>query len=274
MQVIERAISMKKYADDQRKKGRSIGFVSTMGCLDKSHVALINRSKRENDITIVSIFVNIAMFQSSEEFKRYPRDFEHDYKISEESGADAMFFPETADVFNAESCVFVDIDGVFAGTRSRGIATAFMKMVQIIKPDRFYLSQKNIREVALAQRVVSELYMDTLVISCPIEREDDGLAISYKNSLLSPEEREQAPILNMALEYAKMEITHGERNASHLKRLITTYLTDSPLVSVDYVSIISHDAFKEPIQMKGKTIVEIGVSFPSVQLDDNMVTTV
>ena len=274
MQVIERAVSMKKYADDQRKKGRSIGFVSTMGYLDKSHVALINRSKRENDITIISIFVNIAQFQTTEEYKKYPRDFEHDYKISEEAGADAMFFPETGDIFNGESCVFIDIEGSFAGMRSRGLATAFVKMVQIIKPDRFYLSQKNIREVTVAQRIISELYMDTMVISCPIEREDDGLAISYKNSLLTLEEREQAPILNMALEYAKMEITHGERNASHLKRLIAAYLSDSPLVKVDYVTIISYDTFKEPLQMKGKTLIEIGVSFPSVQLDDNLVTIV
>ena len=274
MQVIEKVISMKKYADDQRKRDKTIGFVSTLGYLDGSHIAMIERSKRENDVTIISVFVNIAQFQSSEEYKKYPRDFERDYKLSEEAGADVMFFPEVFDIYNADSCVYVDIEGSLAGTRSRGIATALAKMLNIIQPNRLYLTQKNFREAAVAQQMISDLYMDVILIACPIKREPDGLATSYKNELLSPAEREQAPMLNMALEYARMELEHGERNAAHLKRLITTYLSDATLGKVDYVSITAYDCYKETVQIKGRTVIEIGVQFPSALLEDNLIVNV
>jgi len=274
MQVIENVFTMKKYITTQRSKGRSIGFISTMGYLHQGHIEMIKRSRAENDITVISVFVNIAQFSSTEAYKKFPRDFEYDYRISEEAGADVMFFPETTAILGANSSVFIDIEGYLEGMRSRGLSTVAMKFFSIINPDRAYYSQHNIYELAVAEKMVSELYLEPQIVPCPITREPNGLAIDTENEKLSAQEKDQAILIHMALEYAEMEIKHGERNATHLKREILNYLKDAPQARIKKVSILSYDTFRDSIQIKGKTLITLDIRIGKAHLTDSIIVTV
>ena len=271
MQIIENMFAIKKHISSQKEKGKSVGYVPTMGCFNQTHIDMIQRAKKENDIAVVSIFVNMAQFENKSEYKSYPRDFESDYKKAEEAGADVLFYPDVSNVWSKTSSMFVDFSGPFSGMKTRGMATVLIKFLSAIDPDRVYISQKSMHELIVAERLVTEFAMSPNVIACPIARESDGLAISQENGRLSPQERDQAVVLNKALKYASVEIKHGERNAAHLKKAIVRCLQDATLGEIDHVSIMSYEGLKESIHIKDKVIVSVALKFPEVRLEDNAI---
>ena len=274
MQVIENVYSMKKYINAQKQKGKTIGFVPTMGCLHEGHVSMIGRSHKENDITIISCFVNIAHFPDAENYKKYPRDFEHDYKVGENAGADVMFFPENSAILGANSKVFLDLVGGLSGNKTRGLATAAIKFLNILRPDKIYYSILDIKELSITEQIIQDLHLDAQVVPCEIAREPSGLAIDVENEKLTPTARDEAVLVHMALEYAAIEVSQGEQNAMHLKRIITNYMQDAPLAKIKNISILSLETFKEAVQLKGQNIIIATVSFGDATLRDNIIVTV
>jgi pantoate--beta-alanine ligase len=193
---------MKKISNNLKKEGKSIGFVPTMGYLHKGHVSLMECSKKENDITVVSIFVNPTQFGKNEDYDKYPRDLERDLKICEEVGVDYVFHPSISQMYPEGYSTYVVMEtlvdklcGKFRPGHFKGVLTVVNKLFNIVKPDRAYFGKKDYQQYIIIKKMVQDLNIDTKVIGCPLIREEDGLALSSRNKYLTEEERKSALLL-------------------------------------------------------------------------------
>ena len=235
---------------EERKKYRdaSIGFVPTMGYLHEGHLSLIEQSKNENDITIVSIFVNPTQFSPTEDFAAYPRDLEKDEGILKELNVDLLFYPDAEDMYPQGFATYAEVEkmsavlcGKFRPTHFRGVATVVLKLFNIVQPDNAYFGQKDAQQVIILKRMTTDLNLDVTIKTLPIKRDPDGLAMSSRNVYLSPAEREAALRLPRALQQAKEQIEKGLRNVFEIKAGIESELKKSPLITTDYVEIVTLD---------------------------------
>ena len=187
---------------------KTIGFTPTMGYLHEGHLSQIQKSKTDNDMAIVSIFVNPTQFGPGEDFEVYPRDFDRDSRLAEAAGADILFTPDVSEIYPQGSSTFVQVEGAITKklcgssrpTHFKGVTTVVNMLFNIVKPDKAYFGQKDAQQVGIIKKMVRELHMQLAIVTCPIIREADGLAMSSRNIYLSPAERKQALILNKALE--------------------------------------------------------------------------
>jgi len=282
MQVFDRIINMKKYVAGQKKLGKTIGFVPTMGFLHEGHTSLIKKSASENDITIISIFVNPTQFGVNEDFSSYPRNFERDYELAELSGAVALFYPEAKEMYPDNFSTYINVEKVTEGlcgasrpTHFRGVTTVVLKLFNIVSPHRAYFGQKDAQQLAVIKRMTADLNLDISIIGCPIIREESGLAKSSRNVYLTEEEKLQAVALFNSLNFAKECIEQGEKNAIMLKKDILKQIeSGAPLASVDYVEIVDADNMTELAYIEGKVLIALAVRFPSARLIDNIIITV
>ncbi|GAE89106.1 pantoate-beta-alanine ligase [Acetivibrio straminisolvens JCM 21531] len=206
MRVIETISDLKAIVRTQKSMGRTIGFVPTMGYLHEGHLSLVNMSLQNNDYTIMSIFVNPTQFGPNEDFDRYPRDMERDLKLAESAGVDVVFAPSVKEMYPDGYNTYVNVEGiteVLCGKSRpghfRGVTTIVAKLFNIVEPHRAYFGQKDAQQVAVIKKMVRDLNMNIEIITCPIVREEDGLAMSSRNVYLSPEERKSALILSKSL---------------------------------------------------------------------------
>lgn len=210
MVVVQKIQEMKEIAKKLKKEGKSIGFVPTMGYLHEGHLSLVRLSKQQNDITIMSIFVNPIQFGPNEDYDRYPRDFERDKSLAEKEGVDYIFYPSVEEMYPEDFKTVVSvkkITEIMCG-KSRpghfdGVATVVLKLFNIVNPDRAYFGQKDAQQLAVIKQMVKDLNLDVEIVPCPIVREQDGLAMSSRNVYLSEEERKSATVLYRALNLAK-----------------------------------------------------------------------
>ena len=216
--IIESIQGLREYLKEGRKQGKTIGFVPTMGFLHEGHLSLIRRAKSENDIVVVSDFVNPTQFAPDEDFDSYPRNIEMDEKLATSAGADVIFHPSVEEMYPAGSSTFVEVEGsitkVLCGasrpSHFRGVTTVVAMLFNIVQPDKAYFGQKDAQQAAVLIKMVRDLQMDLQIVVCPIIRETDGLAMSSRNTYLSDEERKQALVLNQSLLKAKNSFENGE----------------------------------------------------------------
>ncbi len=268
---------MKKLADDLRKQ-KIVGFVPTMGYLHQGHISLVRRSKAENDVTVVSIFVNPTQFGPNEDYKSYPRDLDRDLSMLEKEAVDFVFAPEVDDMYPKGHSTYVNEEslskylcGKSRPGHFRGVCTVVTKLFNIVKPHRAYFGQKDAQQFRVIRRMVRDLNMDVEVIECPIVREPDGLAMSSRNVYLSTQEREQALALNKALKLAENLYNSGERNASRIIEKMTDYLSTFDKLKIDYIEIVDEE-FLEPVtRIDCKVIVAIAVWVGKARLIDNVI---
>jgi len=259
----------------EKKDNKKIGFVPTMGALHKGHESLIERSIKENDTTIVSIFVNPIQFGPSEDFNKYPRPFENDKNICERLGVDILFNPEKEEIFGDNFLTFVDIEklqnnlcGVKRPGHFRGVCTIVAKLFNIVTPDRAYFGKKDIQQLIIISKMVEDLNFDIEVIPCPIVREKDGLAMSSRNSYLTPEERKDATILNIAIKEAISMIENGEKNSNKIISSIEKRIKSVPSARIDYVKIVNKDMIDQE-SVKNGDILALAVFIGTTRLIDN-----
>ncbi|PID82191.1 MAG: pantoate--beta-alanine ligase, partial [Clostridiales bacterium] len=230
--IIEKIQELKKELHKKKKENRTIGFVPTMG---------------------YSIFVNPTQFAPNEDFESYPRDLKRDSELAYQSGADIIFHPSIEEMYPAESSTFVEVTGqitqVLCGksrpTHFKGVTTVVNMLFNIVQPDRAYFGQKDAQQVAVLQKMVTDLHMNVELVVCPIVREEDGLAMSSRNIYLSKKERKQALILNQSLCEAEKLYKSGQRDSEVLKQYITEKIASMPLATIDYVSIYKYPLLKE-----------------------------
>lgn len=223
----------------------SIGFVPTMGYLHEGHKELIRRSRLQNDVTVVSIYVNPTQFGPTEDFERYPRDLERDTAICEELGVDVVFAPSDAEMYPEGFSTYVNVSGItevlegeFRQGHFRGVATVVLKLLNIVQPERAYFGEKDYQQLKVIERMVRDLNLPVQIVPVETVREPDGLACSSRNVYLSSEERESALSIYRAFQLAQKMVAEGERRADRLIYRMEELIRSHPLVrKIDYLTI-------------------------------------
>jgi pantoate--beta-alanine ligase len=261
---------------------RKIGFVPTMGALHEGHLSLVRRARQENDITVVSIFVNPIQFGPSEDFNKYPRDFEADTEKLRREEVDVLFVPDVSHLYPQGFSTYVEVEkvsdrlcGAFRPGHFRGVATVVMKLFHIVRPARAYFGQKDYQQTIVIKKMVKDLDMGIDIVVCPTLRERDGLAMSSRNAYLKESEREASTVIYRCLTEAADLAKSGIINISHIKGIMQERLLHEPLVSkIDYAGVYDPEALDEPSVMSGDVLLAVAVRIGDTRLIDNMLVNV
>ena len=279
MEIINRRQRMASIARKLRREAKTVGFVPTMGALHGGHFALVKEARAACDVVIVSIFVNPTQFNDRGDLDAYPRDLTSDAALLTEFEVDYVFAPESQEIYPEGFSTFVTVEGVTETLEGasrpghfRGVATVVTILFNTIRPDFAFFGQKDAQQVAVIKRLTRDLGFETEIVVVPTVREESGLAISSRNSLLSDEEYEKAPVIINALREAKIAFKKGERNASHLTEIVRNKLNSEPLAAVDYIAVIGRDSLK-PVEKVGEeeTLIVTAVQFGQIRLIDNVI---
>lgn len=278
MRVITTIQDMQTEIINLKSQSKSIGFVPTMGFLHEGHLTLLKSAREENDIVVLSIFVNPLQFGPTEDFSTYPRDFDRDQSLAECEGVDFLFYPSVEEMYPHSSSVRVIVQertDVLCG-KSRpghfdGVATVLTKLFNIVLPTRTYFGKKDAQQVAVVEGIITDFNFPIELISVDIVREEDGLAKSSRNVNLLPDERRQAAFLFKSLASAKETIEGGERNPRTIKSLISNMIRSETNGEIDYVEIYSYPQLKALENIDGTCIIAIAVKFSKVRLIDNII---
>jgi pantoate--beta-alanine ligase len=261
----------------RRSLAGSLGLVPTMGYLHAGHRSLVERARSENDHVAASIFVNPTQFGPGEDLERYPRDLDRDRALLSAAGCDVVFVPQVAEIYPPGAATLVDVGPVAApleGERRpghfRGVATVVLKLFGIFQPTRAYFGEKDAQQLAVLRRLVRDLDVPVEVVGCPTVREPDGLALSSRNSYLSPGERRAAGVLHRALMVARALVMAGERDGEALREAMRRTLGEEPLVRADYVSVADPDSFRELESVEGPALLLLAAFLGRARLIDNL----
>lgn len=272
---------IKPYLRKFQAEGKTVGLVPTMGYLHEGHLSLIRRAVAENDLAVVSIFVNPIQFGPREDLDNYPRDLKRDLQLIASVGAKVVFTPSAKEMYGADFRTYVQVTGLtdhLCG-RSRpghfqGVTTVVTKLFNIVRPDKAYFGQKDAQQALVIRKMMRDLNGDPEVIICPIVREADGLAMSSRNVYLSGAQRRQATILYQALSAARQMIDAGERRAIRVTEEMTKLITSQPLAEIDYVAVVDADTLTDLNQISGAILIAVAVKFGSTRLIDNIIVEV
>lgn len=278
IKVITTIEEMKKIIKDEKSQGKSIGFVPTMGYLHDGHISLVKRAKVENDVVVVSIFVNPTQFGVNEDYDVYPRDLEGDKARSEEGGAQYIFHPTVEEMYPYGYQTFVEVFGItdkLCGASRpghfRGVTTVVNKLFQIVSPHKAYFGLKDAQQVAVIEKMVKDLNMDVTVIPCPIVREADGLAMSSRNVNLSKTDRQSALVLSKSLFKAKEAIEAGIKDAKAIYLILESNISEEVSVHIDYIKIVDFDTLEDVTVIEGRVLIALAAKVGKVRLIDNII---
>jgi len=278
MRIIRNIKEMTRAAQKRGLQGDSIGFVPTMGALHAGHLSLIRRCRKENDFTVVSIFVNPTQFSPREDYRKYPRNLIQDARACQEEGVDIIFFPDAKDMYPKPFRTFVEVEGLsellcghFRPGHFRGVTTVVAKLFQIVQPDIAYFGQKDAQQAIIIRKMVEDLSMPVQIKVMPIVRERDGLALSSRNQYLNASERKDAVVLHQALNLAKDSLRRRETDASRVIQSMRTLIQKKKSARVDYISIVDLQNLKPLKKIRGKALVALAVWIGKTRLIDNAI---
>lgn len=276
MKVIKKIDELKDVLKDFKKEGKSIGLVPTMGFLHKGHASLIKKAVEENDIVVVSDFVNPIQFGPNEDLEAYPRDINADSKLCEDLGADFIFNPEPSEMYHNKKA-FVDIEGLsdnLCGARRaghfRGVCTVCTKLFNIVGPNRAYFGQKDAQQLSIIKKLVFDLNIPVEIVACPIVREEDGLAMSSRNTYLSNDERKAALCLSKAIFEGEKMANNGASVGEVLEKM-KELISSEKLAKIDYISAVDLETIKDVDNFNKDTLVAIAVYIGKTRLIDNFI---
>ena len=259
-----------------KAEGLTIGLCPTMGYLHEGHLSLMRASKKDNDRTVASVFVNPMQFGPTEDLAKYPRDFERDCEMLQAEGVDMVFAPEASEMYDEDFCTFVDMTvvsetlcGKSRPVMFRGVCTVLTKLINIVYPNRMYMGKKDGQQLAVVQRMVRDLNFNIEVIGCHTVREDDGLAKSSRNKYLSDADRKAARILPQSLRMAQNAIAAGQRSSAAIIALIKTKIVSEPTAEIDYVEVVDGLTMQPKDQIEDGDLVAIAVRIGDTRLIDN-----
>lgn len=281
MKIISTITEMQQQMQKLKSEGNSIGYVPTMGFLHEGHMSLMKRARKENEVVVLSIFVNPLQFGPNEDLDAYPRDFERDHRIAESEGVDYIFYPSAEEMYPNNASVkvsVVDRTNVLCG-KSRpghfdGVATVLIKLFNIVQPTRAYFGLKDAQQVAVVEGLVQDFNFPIELIPVDTVREEDGLAKSSRNVYLNEQEREQAPELNRSLLLAKAAVESGERNPAKLSEMMKNHINENTTGIVDYIEIYSYPELQSLKELTGRIIIAMAVKFSKARLIDNIILNV
>lgn len=274
MKVISTIAEMKEL---RSQLAGSVGLVPTMGYLHEGHLELVRHARTENLTVVVSIFVNPAQFGLEEDLATYPRDPERDLALLKKERVSVVFMPSAEEMYPEGFNSWVDVEGVterlegeFRPGHFRGVATVCAKLFNIVEPDKAYFGQKDAQQLAVIKRMVSDLNMELEIVAVPTVREPDGLAMSSRNTHLSPRERKATLVLWEALCLGRGLWDNGEKDAERLRQQMTSMIASEPLAKIDYVSIADADTLEELEKVDRPALVSLAVTIGNTRLIDNI----
>ena len=279
MIIVKSKEALRDHIRNSRSAGKTIGFVPTMGFLHDGHLSLMRCARQENDLVVVSIFVNPTQFGPNEDLAAYPRDSRRDTALMQSIDVDLAFFPEAEVIYPRGFKTYVEVQGpitrVLCGksrpTHFRGVTTVVAKLFNLVAPDRAYFGQKDAQQVAVIRQMVRDMDFDLQVVVCPIQREPDGLAMSSRNTYLSPRQRADAVILHHSLCEAERQIQKdGQRSARAVAQSIRERIGTVPDAVIDYVEVVRADDLTALESLQGEILIALAVRFGKTRLIDNL----
>lgn len=277
--IINKIVKLKRILNDAVSKNKTIGLVPTMGFLHEGHLSLIRKAKKENELIVVSIFVNPTQFGPEEDFGTYPRNIKSDTKLAIEAGADIIFNPSVNEMYPEDSSTWVNVEGdittILCGasrpTHFKGVTTVINMLFNIVEPNKAYFGQKDAQQVAVLTKMTKDLHLNVELVICPIIREVDGVALSSRNTYLNKDERKQASILYKSLQMALDAFRNGQNSVDELETLIKNQISTMHLAEIDYVNIRSFPSLNKIKDVKGRALAAVAVKFGKTRLIDNVI---
>lgn len=279
MEVIRIPKIMQYTSKNHLLKGKTIGFVPTMGALHEGHLSLVRRAREDNNITVVSIFVNPIQFGPSEDYAKYPRDIEEDTKKLQKENIDILFLPDVSEMYPEDFLSYIDVEkistklcGAFRPGHFRGVATVVMKLFNIVKPTSAYFGQKDFQQTVVIKQMVKDLDLDIDIIICPTVREPDGLAMSSRNVYLDAEQRKAATIIYKTLLEASNLIKSGIIDGKQIQKIMQERILKEPLVTkIDYIGVYDPITLEEIYDIKKDVLLAAAIRIGSTRLIDNTI---
>ncbi|MCX6231757.1 MAG: pantoate--beta-alanine ligase [Bacteroidetes bacterium] len=277
MEIFNTIITTQSYLAPFKKNNKTIGFVPTMGALHQGHLALVKQAKAENDIVVVSIFVNPIQFNNKEDLLKYPRTFETDASLLEAEGCDVIFYPDESQMYPEPDQSVYDfglldkvMEGKFRPGHFNGVAIVVKKLFDIVLPDKAYFGEKDYQQLQIIKALVEHKNIPVTIIPCPIYREDDGLAMSSRNMRLTAEERKVAPFIYQTLLQAKDK--SNQLNPNELTHWVIQQIEENSMLTLEYFEIVDAATLLPVINFNDcqSSIGCIAVFLGDVRLIDNI----
>ena len=281
MTILRTPSQMRQRALRLRRWGKRIGVVPTMGALHEGHLSLIRRARRDNDVVIVTIFVNPLQFGPREDFANYPRPFARDVRLSRAAGAGIIFAPRAQDLYPRGFQTQIEPgplaarwEGKARPGHFRGVATVVAMLCELTQPTNAYFGQKDYQQALIIRRMIRDLHLPVRMHLCPIIREPDGLAMSSRNVHLSATQRRQAAVLSQALRIAKQRIRAGERRVAVIERLMRRHIRSATEARLEYAAIVDADMLEPQRRLAGRCAILLAVRVGRTRLIDNLLVAV
>jgi pantoate--beta-alanine ligase len=265
---------------NERQNGKCIGIVPTMGALHAGHLSLVERSRRECDATVATIFINPKQFSPNEDFSRYPRQLEKDLELLAQGGADIVFAPSVGEMYPTGFATSVHVGGLsdrWEGASRpghfAGVTTVVAKLLNIFPSDKAYFGQKDYQQYLLIRRMAIDLNLLTEIVACPIVREPDGLAMSSRNAYLSADDRRRALALYRGLQAGKSLFYAGELKTSSIQAAVIDEITRDLGVKLDYATVVDAETLEEVEIIERPAVILIAAKVGATRLIDNALLT-
>jgi pantoate--beta-alanine ligase len=280
MKVIRDPQKLNQELQGLKGRGKSIGFVPTMGALHAGHLSLIQQAKKENDCAVVSIFVNPTQFGPREDLNKYPRPLKNDLALCRKHKVDFVFLPTEKNMYPQGFSTFVHVEklsnrlcGIIRPGHFRGVATVVAKLLNIIMPSVLYLGQKDAQQAVIIKRMVSDLNFPVKVKVLPTLRQNNGLALSSRNAYLTASQRLQAQVLSKALGLAKSLIDHGQRDVKRIISRMKELIGKKNQAAIDYIAIVDSGTLEDLKKVTPDCLICLAVKFGKTRLIDNLLIT-
>jgi len=277
MEIFKKKEKIGEKIREIKKTGKKIGFVATMGYLHNGHISLISKAREENDIVIVSIFVNPTQFGPGEDFERYPRNVNRDIELLEKEKVDIVFIPDADEMYKKDHKAWVNVEeyseileGKLRKGHFRGVCTVVAKLFNIIQPDRSYFGWKDAQQLIIIKKMVDDLDIPVEIVGCPTLREKSGLAESSRNIYLTEEEKQKALCLYKALKKIEEMAKKGEKNTKKLIEEGKKIILSTGGVELQYLEIVNIENLQPVEKIDNNTIVLGAIKIGNVHLIDNI----
>ncbi|HKZ46522.1 MAG TPA: pantoate--beta-alanine ligase [Thermodesulfobacteriota bacterium] len=278
MKLITSVKEMRVFSGDAQRMGRSVVFVPTMGYLHDGHASLLKKGRSLGDMLVMSIFVNPVQFGPGEDFASYPGDLKRDLALSDANKVDCVFNPAADEMYPEGFQTFIEIErlsshlcGLSRPGHFRGVATVVMKLFNIVKPDIAIFGEKDFQQTAIIKRMIRDFNMDIDIVSMPIVRDADGLAMSSRNSYLNKEERMAARCLYTAIKMGRDIFNKGIKGAAVILKKMKHVIESEPLAVIEYIKICDTDTLEDLDIIADMALLVLSVKIGKTRLIDNCI---